>query len=42
VFDLIWLMTLNCFPKCVPLLTGPRLCMHTPRTSRLLLEPPRF
>jgi len=36
VFDLIWLMTLGRFPKCVPLLGGPRLFRHTPRTARLL------
>lgn len=42
VFDLIWLMTLKRLPKCVPLLTGQRLFLHTPRTSRLLFEPPRI
>jgi len=33
VLDVIWLMTLNRFPKCVPLLADPRLFKYAKRTA---------
>lgn len=41
VYDLIWLMTLHRFPKCVSLLTGPKMFMMSPKTTRILRELPR-
>jgi hypothetical protein len=36
VYDLLWLMTLHRFPKCLPLLSGPRLFNHAKRSASIL------